>query len=63
MLSLYKCYGQGPSMITKRVSHMAVQIKSCIYIIGGWDGQGKLSLMMYFINFNRDEIYITLEKY
>jgi len=30
---------QGPSMLTKRVSHMAVELNGSIYIIGGWDGQ------------------------
>eukprot|EP00088_Acartia_fossae_P051077 TRINITY_DN5733_c0_g1_i6.p1 TRINITY_DN5733_c0_g1~~TRINITY_DN5733_c0_g1_i6.p1 ORF type:complete len:361 (-),score=57.94 TRINITY_DN5733_c0_g1_i6:104-1186(-) len=31
---------QGPNMLTKRVSHMAVELDNCIYVLGGWDGQG-----------------------
>ena len=34
-------------MLTKRVSHMAVELNGSIYIIGGWDGQGEYKLFRY----------------
>ena len=27
-------------MLNRRVSHGAVSLNSCIYVVGGWDGQG-----------------------
>jgi len=35
-----KEWKEGPAMLNKRVSHGAVELNGCIYVIGGWNGQG-----------------------
>ena len=33
-------WSAGPTMLNKRVSHGAATLDGCIYVVGGWDGQG-----------------------
>jgi len=41
-------WSQGVPMLNRRVSHGAVALNDCLYVVGGWDGQGVVKSVEMF---------------